>query len=158
MSQSIIIRKKDPLRKAEIPIVGVVFFYFFIFYAMASGDIGLMMSKLFSFENGIIGLTFATLGFGTSVLLNLMQVSKIKLTETQIIASPRLGFKRKYPLDDLDKCLIRWYENKAGRFPFIQFNFNLAGKMQIDGYQYKGLKPLILYLREELKHKLNETK
>lgn len=158
MSTSIVIRKKDPLRKAEIPIIGVVFFYLFIFYAKAAGDLGLMLSKLFALENGVIGLTFAAFGFGSSVLLNLLQVSRITMTDNQIIASPRLGFSKKYPLDNLDKCLIRWYKNKAGRFPFIQFNFAEGRKMQIDGYQYTGLKPLILHLREEMNEKLKETK
>ncbi len=158
MSSSIVIRKKNPLRKAEMPITGVIFFYLFIFYAMAAGDPGLMFSKLFAFENGVIGLTFAAFGFGSSVLLNLLQVSRITMTGTYIIASPRLGFRKKYLLADLDKCHIRWYENKAGRFPFIQFNFVDGRKVQIDGYQYTGLKPLILYLRSDFERILREIK
>ncbi len=158
MSKPIVIRKINPLRKAEIPILGIVFFYLFLFYAMSGGNLGLMFSKLFSFENGIIGLTFAIMGFGLSVLLNFLQVSKISLTTTDLIAFPRLGFKKKYPLSGLEKCLIRWYENKSGRFPFIQFNFSDDRKVQIIGHQYKRLKPLILYLRHELGEKLKEIK
>ena len=158
MSDPIVIKKTNPLRKAEIPVIGIISFYLFMFYTMSSGKLGLMFSKLFSFENGIIGLTIAAMGFGISIFLNFLQVSRISLTNSQLIASPRIGFKKKYELSGLDKCIIRWYENKTGRFPFIQFNFSNGKKLQVPGHQYKGLKPLILHLREELGDKLKETK
>lgn len=158
VSDPIVIKKINPLRKAELPIIGIILFYLFMFYTMSAGDLGIMFTELFSFDNGIIGLTIAAMGFGTSVLLNFLQVAKISMTSNHLIASPRIGFKKKYVLSALDKCLIKWYENKAGRFPFIQFNFSDGKKLQIPGHQYKGLKPLILHLRDELGEKLSEKK
>jgi len=158
MSEPITIRKKNPLRKAEIPVIGIALFYLFIFYAMADGDLGLMFSKLFSTENGIIGLTFAVMGFGITIFLGLLQVSKISITDKDLIASSRIGLKKRYPLGSLEACRIKWYREKGRRFPFFQWNFKDGRKLQIVGHHYKGLKPLILHLRSGFGEKLIEMK
>lgn len=115
-----------------------------------------MITELFSFENGIIGLTMAILGFMVTVLLNMLQVSKISLTNDYLIASPRLGSSKKFLIQDLEMCRIKWYEGKDRRYPFFQFNFNNGKMFQIIGHHYTGLKPLILHLRDSLRDKLNE--
>ena len=156
MNKRITIRKKNSLRKAEIPIIAIGLFYFFLFYSMSSGKLSVMITELFSFENGIIGLTMAILGFMVTVLLNMLQVSKISLTNDYLIASPRLGSSKKFLIQDLEMCRIKWYEGKDRRYPFFQFNFNNGKMFQIIGHHYTGLKPLILHLRDSLRDKLNE--
>ena len=156
MNKRITIRKKNSLRKAEIPIIAIGLFYFFLFYSMSSGKLSVMITELFSFENGIIGLTMAILGFMVTVLLNMLQVSKISLTNDYLIASPRLGSSKKFLIQDLEMCRIKWYDGKDRRYPFFQFNFNNGKMFQIIGHHYKGLKPLILHLRDSLRDKLNE--
>ena len=156
MNKRITIRKKNSLRKAEIPIIAIGLFYFFLFYSMSSGKLSVMITELFSFENGIIGLTMAILGFMVTVLLNMLQVSKISLTNDYLIASPRLGSSKKFLIQDLEMCRIKWYDGKDRRYPFFQFNFNNGKMFQIIGHHYTGLKPLILHLRDSLRDKLNE--
>lgn len=156
MNKRITIRKKNSLRKAEIPIIAIGLFYFFLFYSMSSGKLSVMITELFSFENGIIGLTMAILGFMVTVLLNMLQVSKISFTNDYLIASPRLGSSKKFLIQDLEMCRIKWYDGKDRRYPFFQFNFNNGKMFQIIGHHYTGLKPLILHLRDSLRDKLNE--
>ncbi|MEQ9425486.1 MAG: hypothetical protein RJQ09_13770 [Cyclobacteriaceae bacterium] len=154
----ITIYKKNPLRKAEIPVLGIFFMYLFLFYTMAAGDFRLMFSKIFSFDSAIIGLTFGILGFVLTVLLGMLRVNRITLTKEQFIASTRLGFKKKYPLSDLEKCYIKWYPMKDRDYPLFQFNFNGDKKLHVVGHQFKNLKPLILHLRHEMTDKLEEYK
>jgi hypothetical protein len=157
-TDSFTIKKKNPLAKLEIPALAVNIFYFFLFYSMASGDIGLMISNLMSFENGIIGLTFVIAGFGITVILNWLRVSKICIDANHLMVANRLGMNKKYSIVDLEKCMIKWYDGKGRRFPFIQFNFKEETKVQIAGHHYRNLKPFILFLRSEAVGKLHETK
>ena len=139
MDKPIIIRRKNALRKVEIPILGATFFYLFMFFAMASGDLALMFSKLFSVDDGIIGFTVAVFGFAGSVLLNFLHLSKISLDDKRINVISRLGFKKGYELAALEKCFIKWYDGKDRRYPFFQFNFADGKKLQFAGHHFKGL-------------------
>ena len=142
----------------EIPILVVNIFYYFLFYSMASGDLRLMVSNLLSFNNGIIGLTFAISGFGLSVAFNRFQIASISINNNSLVVKNRLGLSKRYPLTGLEKCLIKWYDGRGRRYPFIQLNFQDKKKLQIAGHQYRNLKPFILFLRSEIREKLQETK